>query len=38
MKEGASAARNTALKVIRGEYIMFVDGDDWIDKVLVSVV
>ena len=30
--EGASAARNTALKVIRGEYIMFVDGDDWIDK------
>ena len=29
---GASVARNYALDEASGEYIMFVDGDDWIDK------
>ncbi len=29
--EGVSLARNAALEVASGEYIMFVDGDDWID-------
>lgn len=28
---GVSQARNNALKIASGEYIMFVDGDDWID-------
>ncbi len=29
--KGASEARNNALNNANGEYIMFVDGDDWID-------
>lgn len=29
--QGASVARNHGLSVARGDYIMFVDGDDWID-------
>lgn len=29
--EGVSVARNTALEYATGKYIMFVDGDDWID-------
>lgn len=30
--QGLSAARNCAIKKSTGEYIMFVDGDDWIDE------
>ena len=29
--QGVSSARNFALEFVNGEYIMFVDGDDWLD-------
>lgn len=34
--KGVSFARNAGLKVATGEYIMFVDGDDWVDSDYVS--
>lgn len=29
---GVSVARNNAFKYVTGDYIMFIDGDDWIDE------
>ena len=34
---GVSVARNSALKIMKGEYLLFVDGDDYIDKNLLQI-
>lgn len=33
---GVSLARNNALKIISGDFVMFVDSDDWLDQNVVS--
>ncbi len=33
---GLSSARNTAIDIISGEYVIFVDSDDWIDLDMVA--
>lgn len=33
---GQASARNLGIKKSKGQYIMFVDGDDWIEKEMVS--
>ena len=35
--QGLSAARNCAVRKATGEYIMFVDGDDWIEEKTVEI-
>src|SRR5690606_5518513 len=34
--EGVSCARNLGIKNAKGEYILFVDGDDWMNKNILS--
>lgn len=34
---GASAARNKGIELATGKYLMFIDGDDWIEKNMIEV-
>lgn len=34
--QGLGVARNTALNIAAGKYVLFVDSDDWIDKNLIT--
>lgn len=35
--EGVSKARNKAIQYIKGKFVMFIDGDDWIDQNCVEI-
>ncbi|WP_226667503.1 glycosyltransferase family 2 protein [Metabacillus litoralis] len=35
--EGAIEARESGFKVARGEYVLFIDGDDWLDRNAISI-
>lgn len=37
VNEGVSVARNAALQTVKGDYIVFVDGDDWLDENYVEI-
>ena len=34
--EGVSVARNVGLRLAKGEWISFVDGDDWLEKTYIE--
>ena len=34
--QGAAAARNAAIEIARGDYLYFMDGDDWCDRTMLK--
>lgn len=37
INQGVSTTRNNALKLIKGEYVLFIDADDWIDTETIEI-